>query len=129
MTSDQELSVQGLGQIAVPVRDLERASEFYRDVLGLPFLFDAPGMAFFDLDGVRLMLAVPESDEMVPPGSILYYRVPDVEAAHRTLDRRGVTFEEPPRVVHRTEEHELWMAFFRDPEGNLAALMSQQPGS
>ena len=127
MTADEGFEVQGVGQIAVPVQDLERATRFYRDTLGLAFLFDAPGMAFFDVGGVRLMLALPETEELSPPGSILYYGVHDVEAAHRVLRERGLSFEEEPRAVHRTEEHELWMAFFRDPEGNLAAIMSRRP--
>lgn len=129
MADAGEVGVQGLGQVAVPVLELERATEFYRDTMGLSFLFDAPGMAFFQVGGVRLMLAAPETDELAPPGSILYYRVDDVEAAHEVLAGRGVSFVEAPRAVHRTDEHELWMAFFRDPEGNTVALMSERPAS
>lgn len=128
-TNGPHLAITELGQIALPVADLERAAGFYRDVLGIRFLFDAPGMAFFDLGGVRLMLAVPETEELAPPGSILYYRVSDVREAHDRLAERGVLFEAPPGVVHRTREQELWMAFFRDPEGNLAAIMSEVPAS
>lgn len=129
MTTDEQPEIQGLGQVALPVHELERAVAFYRDALGLRFLFDAPGLAFFDLGGVRLMLAEPETDELEPPGSILYYRVRDVKESHLVLASRGVRFEEPPRVVHRAEDCELWMAAFRDPEGNLGALMSEAPTS
>lgn len=114
-----------IGQIAVPVHDLERATVFYRDVLGLPFLFAAPGLAFFDCGGVRLMLSVPEHAEFQPPGSVLYYRVPEIRAAFDALSGRGVAFVDAPHRVARLPDHELWMAFFRDSEQNLLALMSE----
>lgn len=115
-----------LGQVSMNVRDLERAVEFYRDQLGLPLLFDAPPkMAFFDCDGVRLMLAVAESPEYDHPGSILYFRVGDIQETHATLAERGVTFRDAPHLIARLPDHELWMTFFTDTEGNTLALMSE----
>ena len=119
------LALGEIGQIAVTAHDLERAIAYYRDTLGIPFLFEAPGMAFFQCGSVRLMLAVPEP-EHDHPSSILYFRVPDVERAFRELEARGADFVAPPRAVHRTESAELWMAFFRDTEGNTLALMAEK---
>ena len=121
------VSLSRLGQIGVAVADLEAMTTFYRDVLGLPFLFAAPGMSFFDCGGVRLMLSLPEQGHQEDRGSILYFAVPDIAAAHRALADRGAAFLGPPHVVHRAPGMELWMAFFRDPEGNLLALMSEVP--
>lgn len=125
MRTDEQVGVSGLGQVSVPVRDVTRAIEFYRDAVGLPLLFEASGMAFFDCGGVRLMLSVPEEEGMMPPGSVLYYRVPDIRAAHAAMVERGVTFEGAPHMVASMPDHELWMAFFRDSEGNLMALMAE----
>ncbi len=116
-----------IGQIAVNVRDLERAMGFYRDVLGMKFLFQAPGMAFFDCGAVRLMLSLPEKPEFDHPASLIYYTVGDIAAAYRTLQSRGVRFEREPGVVHRAATYDLWMAFFRDLDGNPIALMSEVP--
>lgn len=120
------VGVQGLGQIAVTVRDAQRAATFYRDVLGLHFLFAAPGMAFFRCDGVRLMLAEPETPSDDHVSSVLYFRVPDVDAGYAALRARNVECEGAPHVVHRAEDHDLWMAFFHDGEGNLHALMEER---
>ncbi len=117
-----------IGQISVPVRDLERAVRFYRDTLGMQFLFAAPNLAFFDCGGIRLMLGVPEKPELDHPGSIIYYKVADIQTAFDTLTSRGVSFEDKPHLIAKLEYHELWMAFFRDPEGNTLALMSEVPG-
>jgi methylmalonyl-CoA/ethylmalonyl-CoA epimerase len=114
-----------LGQIHLRATDLARAVAFYRDTLGIPFLFEVPRMAFFDLQGVRLMLGVPEGPEHDHPGSILYFDVPDLPRAHRELQARGVTFDEGPSLIAEMPDHDLWMAFFRDSEGNQLALMSE----
>jgi predicted enzyme related to lactoylglutathione lyase len=115
-----------IGQIAMPVHDIGRATTFYRDVLGLPFLFSAPPqLAFFDCAGVRLMLSVPESPEFDHPGSTLYFRVTDIDIASRELAGRGARFRGRPECVARLPTHELWLAFFDDPEGNTLALMSE----
>ena len=120
------VALNQIGQIAVNVRDLRRAVNFYRDVLGMRHLFDAgPKMSFFDCGGVRLMLGVAERAEFDHPGSILYYKVADIEAAHRELDGKGVRFEDAPHLIAKLPTHELWMAFARDTEGNLFALMSE----
>jgi methylmalonyl-CoA/ethylmalonyl-CoA epimerase len=116
-----------LGQVGMSVRDLETMTAFYRDKLGLPFLFAAPGMSFFDLGGVRLMLSLPEPGHEQRHGSILYLRVADIRAAHAGLVAAGVVFEGVPHAVHRAPTHELWLAFFRDPEENVMALMSEVP--
>ena len=115
-----------IGQIAVPVGDLERAIAFYRDVLGMRFLFQAPpGLGFFDCAGVRLMLDAPAKAQSENYSSIIYYKVPDLDRAFATLSARGVVFEAKPHLIARLPDHELWMAFFRDPDGNLLALMSE----
>lgn len=119
---------QGLLQIAMNVKDTGRAVAFYRDVLGLPFLFQAGTLAFFDLNGVRLMLDVPESPRFDHPGSPLYFRVPDIQAGHAHLVANGVQMEpEGPHRVHSDGVTELWMTFFNDGEGNLHALASEVP--
>jgi len=114
-----------LGQISMRATDVARAVSFYRDTLGLPLLFEVSGMAFFDLAGVRLMLARPEGAEHDHPGSVLYFDVVDIQASHRILEERGVTFERPPHLLAKMPDHDLWMAFLRDSEGNLLALMSE----
>lgn len=114
-----------IGQIAVPVTDVERATQFYRHTLGMRFLFQAPpGLAFFDLNGVRLMLDGP-AKARAGNSSVIYYRVSDLTAAFTTLSQRGVQFEAEPRLIAKLPDHELWMAFFRDPDKNLMALMSE----
>lgn len=113
-----------IGQIAIVIDDLERATVFYRDVLGLKFLFAAPpGLAFFDCGGIRLMLSRPEGSER--GNSVFYFPVDDIQAGHQALAAHGVTFEGEPHVVHRGPGYELWMAFFRDSENNLLALMQE----
>ena len=114
-----------IGQIAIPVTDLDRAVAFYRDVLGMKFLFQAPpGLGFFDCGGVRLMLDLP-AREQAGRGGVLYYKVDDLQDAFDTLSKRGVTVEAEPHLIARMTDHELWMAFFRDPDGNAFALMAE----
>src|SRR3954453_2113488 len=114
-----------VGQIGVTVQDLDRAVAFYRDALGMRFLFRAPNLAFFDCDGLRLMLSLPERPEHDHPASILYFSVDDLSVAHATLTSRGVTFIDEPHLIARMPDHELWMAFFTDAEGNTLGLMSE----
>ena len=117
-----------IGQIAVPVSDIERAIAFYRDTLGMRFLFQAPpGLGFFDCAGVRLMLDAPAKAQAENFSSVIYYKVPDLNAAFEILSARGVVFEAKPHLIAKLPDHELWMAFFRDPDGNLLALMSEVP--
>ena len=125
--SVQEFSgLRQIGQIRVAVSDVDRAVAYYRDVLGMAFIFQFPGMAFFDLDGIRLMLVDPESRDFGGE-SVIYYRVDDIGLAHAALSERGVEFSDKPHVVHHDENHELWMAFFKDPDRNVLALMSEVP--
>ena len=119
--------LKGIGQIAINTRDLPRATAFYRDALGLPFLFDAPGLAFFQCDGVRLMLGGAESAEFDHAASVLYFDVDDILAAHQTLTSRGVVFRDAPHAVHQAGDKALWMAFFDDTQGNLFAIMAWRP--
>jgi len=118
-----------IGQIAIITKDLPRAVAFYRDVLGLPFLFDAPGLAFFQAGGIRLMLGGADSPEFDHPSSILYFNVADILEAHRTLADRGVKFREGPHAIHKAGNQALWMAFFNDSEGNFFALMAWRPNT
>ena len=119
--------IEGLGQIALTVRDVERSAAFYRDALGLRFLFaPAPSLAFLMIGGVRLMLSAAEG-EFTPGGStVLYLRVADIDAEHAALGARGVTFIDTPHLVARMPDHELWMCFFRDPDGHTLALMCER---
>jgi len=115
-----------IGQIAVPVSDVDRAITFYRDILGMRFLFKAPpDLGFFDCDGVRLLLDASAGPDFKNHSSIIYYKVNDLQAAYHTLTARGVKFEEKPNLVAKMPDHELWMAFFRDLDANLLALMSE----
>lgn len=125
MTADAGPGIRRVGQVAVTVRDVARATDFYRDVLGLRHLFDAPGMAFFDCAGLRLMLAVPESGEFDHPTSVLYLDVADINVSCAVLTGAGVVFEGEPHFVADLGDRELWLAFFRDSEANLLGLMSE----
>lgn len=120
-------ALSNIGQIAVNVHDVKKATAFYRDTLGMKFLFEAGHMAFFDCSGVRLMLSLPEKPEFDHPSSIIYYRVLDIQRSYEILSARGVRFEEKPILVARLEDHDLWMAAFRDGDNNLLALMSEIP--
>ncbi len=123
---DHSFGLSQIGQIAVTVQDLERAVRFYRDSLGLRFLFQVPNMAFFDCAGIRLMLTLPEkTNENF--SSILYYKVDDIQKAFEALSSRGVAFEGKPHLIAKLQDHDLWMAFFRDPDRNMLALMSEVP--
>jgi catechol 2,3-dioxygenase-like lactoylglutathione lyase family enzyme len=118
-----------IGQIAINVHDVDRATAFYRDVLALPHLFRAGQLSFFDCGGVRLMLSPPEKPEFDHPASILYFQVGDIHVAFQRLKSANVKFEGEPHLVARVPTHELWMTFFHDTEGNLLALMSEVPNA
>jgi len=123
MTSS--IGISRIGQISLTVTDLERAKGFYRDLVGLNLLFEVPNMAFFECEGVRIMMTSAE-DGKAPANSILYFVVPDIEAAHGTLAARGVAFVREPHLLAKMPDHELWMAFFHDPDQNVMALMSEK---
>ncbi len=124
-----ELSLNGLHQVALTTKDIHRSSEFYRDTLGLRqiAIFDPPGLAFFDVDGVRL--SVQQNADMEPSNSVIYFRVSDIDSAVEILKNKSVALEKEPEMIFRDEQgqfgqagEEEWMAFFRDPDGNLLAL-------
>lgn len=122
--NSSDFGLNQIGQIAIPVSNLERAVEFYRDVLGIRFLFQAPpGLAFFECGGVRLLLDVPAKVQPNQNASIIYYKVDELPSAVETLKSRGVLFEQEPELVAKMPDHELWMAFLKDPDGNMLALM------
>jgi len=127
VAAKEDAMLQSIGQIAINVKDVGRARAYYRDVLGLKHLFDAgPDLAFFQCGDVRLMLAAPAKPEHGNPGSIVYYRVADLESTHATMVARGAAFERGPHLVAAMPDHELWMAFLHDSEGNLLALMEER---
>jgi len=123
------LRLSHISQISMNARDLERAKAFYKDTLGMKHLFDAPKMSFFDCDGIRLMLGTPEKPEFDHPGSVLYFKVDDIHAAHQALVVKDVKMESPPHKIATMPTYDLWMGFFRDTEGNLLALTSEVPRS
>ena len=130
MDADQtNWGLSRIGQIGIRVHDLERAVEFYRDALGMQFLFQAPGLAFFQCGEVRILLGAAEQPEFDHPASIIYFNVDDIDSAYKTLTARGVEFRGKPHVVHRAETRELWMAFFRDSDDSTFALMCEKPRS
>ena len=115
-----------IGQIALTVNDVERSVRFYNDALGVRLLFRAgPNLAFFDCAGVRLMLSAPERDLKPGGGSVIYFKVNDIRAAFGALRARGVAFTDEPHLIAKMPDHELWMTFFKDPDGNVLALMSE----
>ena len=116
-----------IGQIAIAVHDLDAAVEFYRDKLGMLFLFRVPQLAFFDCDGIRLMLSRPETPDLDHPSSTIYFKVDDIHASYQSLRERGVQFDDAPHLIANMETYDLWMAFFRDHEHNLLAIMGEQP--
>ena len=123
----KQFELTQIGQIAINVHDLRRAIAFYRDTLGIRFLFQAPGgLAFFDVGGVRLMLGVAENPDFNHPASTLYYKVEDIDGAFMTLTERGVKFIDQPHLIAKLPSHELWMTFFHDSEDNVLALMEER---
>jgi predicted enzyme related to lactoylglutathione lyase len=123
----QEVSVGDIGQVAITVSDVALARRFYSDVLGLRFLFEAdPNLAFVAAGPVRIMLTTPQGSGAVGQNSILYFRVHDVAAAYESLCDRGATADSKPALVAKMPDHELWLAFVRDPDGNLVGLMEER---
>jgi methylmalonyl-CoA/ethylmalonyl-CoA epimerase len=113
-----------IGQIGFASGDVPRLTAFYRDKLGIPLLFETANMSFFDCDGVRLMIGPPEGIERAG-NSILYYKVEDIQSATGALKSRGVAFQREPHLVAKMPDHDLWMAFLRDPDENIIGLMSE----
>lgn len=121
------LAIQQIRQISINVHDPDRAVAFYRDILGLQLLFRAGHLAFFDCGGIRLMLSPPEKPEFDHPSSILYFKVDDIHDAYAHLQARDVKTEGVPNLVAKMPDHDLWLAAFRDSEGNLLCLMAEVP--
>ena len=128
MSASPPPTATALGQVALTVRDVARSVAYFRDRVGLRFLFDAgPTLAFFDLGGVRLMLSAPEGDFAPGSSTVLYIRVQDIEATFREMRGRGVEFVDEPHLIASMPDHDLWMTFFRDPDGHTLALMCERP--
>src|SRR5437763_16714931 len=123
MESDLTLAGRKLVQVALTCGDLDRSRAFYRDTLGLPFLFETNGMLFFQLNGMRLMLGKELKTESPIGGSVIYFDAPDIDALGPVLETRGVQFQGPGEILQRTETHELKLRAFHDPDGNALALM------
>src|SRR5437773_8212375 len=108
-----------IGQLLIPVEDFDKGVAFYRDTLGIPFLFAAPPqMAFFNCGGIRLLVGVMPTGQPAQRGSAIYFQVEDIHATASSLKSAGVVFREEPHVVHRTPTTELWLAEFADSDGN-----------
>jgi methylmalonyl-CoA/ethylmalonyl-CoA epimerase len=121
-----DLSNAIITQLMIPVEDFDRSVSFYRDVLGIPFLFAAPPqMAFFMCGSVRLLVGVLPAGQKAQRGSAIYFKIPDIQAVYASLSAKGVPFLAPPHVVNRTAKLELWLAEFTDPDGNQLALMGE----
>ncbi|HZE63637.1 MAG TPA: VOC family protein [Pyrinomonadaceae bacterium] len=128
MADETTFGLSAIEQIAVNAHDVERAVAFYRDKLGMKLLFSVPpNLAFFDCNGIRLMLSLPAKPEFDHPSSIIYFNVDNIQQASQTLSARGVQFAEQPVFVADMGTYDLWLASFRDSEDNLLALMSHVP--
>ena len=121
------LNLDHIGQIALAVGDVDRAEAFYRYVLGLRRLYRFGDLTFFDCAGVRLMLEKAHAPENIPKSSVIYFRCADIALAVRELTKRGVVFESKPHLIAKMDDHDLWMAFFTDPDGHTLALMQEAP--
>ncbi|TFE00217.1 VOC family protein [Jeotgalibacillus sp. R-1-5s-1] len=117
--------IQNIGQIGIPVKDIERAVDFYKNKLNLNLLFQTDSMAFFETGGIRLMLTLPENETFDHPGSVVYFNVNDIHEASSTHQKRGITFISDPHLIAKMGTTETWMSFFHDTEGNTHALMSE----
>ncbi len=118
--------LEEIGQIAVTVSDLQRSKDFYQNVLGMQFRFDAGTMVFFQCGKIRFAIGA-SATPVAPSGAILYFRVPDIQSAHQALTAKGVVFIQEPFRVARMADHDLWLAAFRDPDGNPIELMCELP--
>jgi methylmalonyl-CoA/ethylmalonyl-CoA epimerase len=123
-TTQSSVHFDKIGQIAISVSDLDRSKDFYQNTLGMKFLFGAGKMAFFQCGEVRFMIGISE-ERVTPSGTILYFRVQDIQRTYAVLDEQDVVFTHPPHLVARMPDHELWMALFNDPDGNQLGVMSE----
>lgn len=120
-----ENKIQKVGQIAIPVKNLDQAVNFYKEKLGLPLLFTSNGLAFFDCNGIRLLLSVPETEEFARSSSVIYFQVDNIKGAYEDLRNKEVFFIDEPHLIAKMGQTETWMAFFKDSEDNTHALMSE----
>src|ERR1700688_4505629 len=125
-TPASQVQLEKIGQIALTVTDLARAKEFYGNTLGMRFLFDAGTMAFFQCGDIRLLIGLAEK-EAPRGGTILYFKVDDIHAVYEALLARKVEFVDAPHLIARMPDHELWMVFLKDPDGNVLGVMSEVP--
>lgn len=122
-----EHKVSAIGQVAITVSDVAKALDFYRDILGLTFLFSpSPQLAFLMAGDVRIMLSTPQGAGRVGANSILYFRAANIEQTHAAMIERGATNERAPQLAAKMPDHELWLSFIRDPDGNLVGLMEEK---
>ncbi len=122
------IKIKGIGQVAIAVTDIKSATKFYRDILKLELLFEAPsGLAFFNCGGVRLMLTSLQGDEKDHHTSVIYYKVSDIKFFCSQLKQKGIVFEREPQLVAKMDEHNLWIGFLRDPDENLIGIMAEIP--
>ncbi|HKM98898.1 MAG TPA: VOC family protein [Candidatus Binataceae bacterium] len=121
------INLNGLGQIALEVRDVDASERFYGDVLGLRKLFRFGTLSFFDMAGLRLLLEQAHGDAPIERGGVLYFRVADIIVARAALETRGLAFTDQIHRIIQMEDHDLWMTFFRDPDGHILALMMEAP--
>lgn len=120
-------AVTQIGQIAITVSDVNLALNFYRDILGLRFLFRAgQNLAFLSDGTVRIMLSTPQGAGVIGANSILYFQVTDIETAFVTFVECGATSERRPQLTAKMPDHELWIGFLRDPDGNLVGIMEEK---
>jgi predicted enzyme related to lactoylglutathione lyase len=123
----KKMAISAIGQIAITVGDVGKALSFYRDILGLPFLFSpSPDLAFLRAGDVRLMLSTPQGAGKVGGNSILYFKTSDIEKVHAEIIARGATNERSPQLAAKMPDHELWLSFIRDPDSNLVGLMEEK---
>ena len=121
------LNLSHIGQIALAVADVDRAEAFYKETLGLQKLYRFGDLTFFDCAGVRLMLEKAHTPEDIAHASVIYFRCADIALAVRELRSRGVAFDSEPHLIAKMDDHDLWMAFFKDPDGHTLALMQEAP--
>jgi len=121
------LDLSHIGQIALAVRDVDRAEKFFGETMGFRKLFRFGDLSFFDCAGVRLLLEKATDEQEASRSSVIYFRCADIALAVRELKSRGVRFDSPPHLIAKMDDHDLFMAFFTDPDGHVLALMQEAP--
>ena len=124
VTTERSVQLSEIGQVAITVSDLKRAQSFYQERLGMRFLFEAGTMVFFQCGTIRLMIGA-SKDSAANAGTILYFKVQDIQTVHEVLKKDGVEFVDEPHLVARMPDHDLWLVFLKDPDGNTLGLMSE----